>query len=189
MMIGTLKPHQTQDINMPTTEIRTIHKPYSSKRLPKRAKGQRIYVSLATFKKDLHIFDPEISTRYSNAQVVEIMSLIFKKAAERIVKKLWRMPFPNGMGLLYMKEAQVSRGPTSEGRVPKTDGEIEALLRRIRLGLRRVFLKWNKDRVRFPYMDIWTVKRSNGYFRSFLHAEVVKRAEDPTQSNYRGHIM
>lgn len=189
MTIGTRRHHQTKDSNMQSTEIRTICKPYSSKRLPKKAKGQRIYVSLATFKKDLHIFDPELSTRYTNAQVVEIMSLILKKAAERIVKKLWRMPFPNGAGLLYMKEAQISCGPTSQGRVPKTDGEIEALLRRIRLGHKRVFLKWNKDRIRLPYMDIWTAKRSNGFFRSLLHAEVVKRAEDPTQSNYRGHIM
>lgn len=167
--------------------VRMVHKKYSQKRLPKRAPGKRIYVSLATFKKDLHIFDPEMSTKYTNAQVVEIMSLIFKKAAQRIVQKLWRMPFPNGSGLLYMKEAQISKDATAKGLEPETDSEIEAFLRKIRLGLKRVFLKWNKDRIRFPYKDIWEVRRSNGYFRSLLHAEVTEKAKGP--SSYRGHII
>src|SRR5690606_4995449 len=174
----------------PDSERRVVRKNYAEqKRLPKRPPGHRLFISEYTFKKDLHIFDPEMAAKYSNAEVVAILRACFKAAANKIVKELWRMPFPNQIGSLYMKEAQVSRIGESTGGKIVTDHQIELLLRECRLGMKRVFLKWNKQGRNFPFKNVWTVKRSNGYFRSLLFDEIIDRAEDPTRKNYRGHII
>jgi hypothetical protein len=199
-----LKQPQTQGYNGATTsrfapieqpakhgtddDVRIIRKPYVSKKLSKKAPGKRVYVSTATFKKEIHHFDEMIAKKYTNTIIVAVLSAIFKKVAERIISKLWRMPFPNGVGFLYMKESQVSRTPKVS--VDKmTDTQLENILKQVRLGMRGVFLKWNKEGRRFPYKDIWTFKRSDGFFRSKLFNEILDRAEDPTRKNYRGHII
>ena len=191
--------HQTQDSNVGiagssakhqdfTAPVRVLRKPYVNKKLPKRAQGQRVYVSFSTFKKEIGSFDPEMRQLYTNKEIVAVLCLTMKKAVDRIIKKMWRMPFPNGMGLLYMKEAQRSCSELQSKGI-LNDKRMEQLMREVRLGLKRVLLKWNKERVRFSYKDIWTVKKSNGYFRSVLYSEIIERAEDPTKPNYRGHII
>lgn len=183
-MTETQKPPQIQD-----TDVFVVRKPYAQKRIPHLRSRRRLTVSLISFKKDLHIFDPDIRKRYTNQEVASVMKLIFKKVAERIIKKLWRMPFPNGVGSLYMKEAQRSNLGISTGGKLIKDTQIENLLREVRLGMRRVFLKWNKTGKRFPYRNIWRVAMSKGYFRTLKFNEIINRAEDPTRPNFRGHII
>jgi len=166
-----------------------VHKPYAEKKIYHLHTKRRLSVSLNSFKRDIYIFDADIKMRYSNRQIVSVMKLIFKKAAERIIKRLWRMPFPNGVGSLYMKEAQRSNhGKSTDGKII-TDTQIENLLREVQLGMRKVFLKWNKFGKTFPYRSIWKVSMSQGFFRSLKFNEVIDRAEDPTKKNFRGHII
>lgn len=169
------------------SNIRIIRRPYSKKRLPKVKPGKCHVVSTYLFKNDLGIFDPEMKATYTNKQIVAVMKLIFKKVVERIIIKLWQMPFPNGMGRLYMKEAQVDRRNYDDPNM--SDQTIENLLRECQLGMKGSRLKWNKEHTRFPYRDIWDASKSKGFFRSCFFNEVMSRAEDPTKKNYRGHII
>lgn len=174
---------RTQD-----SDVRVIYRPYIQKKLPKRGLGKRQVVSLVQFKNDLAVFDPEMKATYNNSQITTIMKLIFKKAAQRIISRLWQMPFPNGNGRVYMRENQIQAYTKDEtGKI--TDSSIENLMRECRTGMKRARLYWNKEHVRFPYKDIWNIKRSNGFFRSALFNEIIGRAEDPTRKNYRCHIV
>lgn len=183
------RTHQTQDSNTgiaetPDENILVTRKPYSQKRIRHTREKRRLSVSIKAFKTDLHIFDPEIRTKYSNTVITAVMKLIFKKVAERIVKKLWRMPFPNGIGSLYILEAQVT------GISMKSDSpaNLKKLLDEVHLGMKRARLKWNKQGREFPYKHIWGVKRSKGFFRSSLFSEVNDRANDQYKKSYRGHL-
>lgn len=152
-------------------------KPYSQKRLA-CIRVKKYEVSTPTFYSDLYVFDPEMKAKYNNGQVAKVLQLIFKKAAERIIKNLWRMPFPNGIGTLYMKEVQNSNATRAK-----------SLSSQVRLGMRGVRLKWNKDGRKFPYRDIWSIRMCQGFFRNLKLKEIKERSEDPTKKNYRGHIM
>jgi len=172
-----------------TDNLLVVHKPYAEKKIYHLHTKRRLSVSLNSFKRDIYIFDADIKERYTNRQIVMIMKLIFKKAAERIIKRLWRMPFPNGVGSLYMKEAQRSNhGLSTEGKIV-TDTQIENILREVQLGMRKVFLKWNKSARNFPYKGTWRVSMSQGFFRSLKFNEIIDRAEDSRKQNYRGHII
>lgn len=166
-------------------DVFVVRKKYSQKKIRHTREKRRLSVSIKAFKVDLHIFDPEMRAKYDNVMIGAVMKLIFKKAAERIIQKLWRMPFPNGYGSLYMQQAQV----TGLGeKMAETKAGRTALLNEVHYGLKRVFLKWNKLGKKLPYKHIWKVRRSCGFFRSALHTEVVTRAEDQFKPNYRGHL-
>lgn len=183
-MMIEMQRHQ----QIPDSDTRVILKPYVKKKLPKRPPGKRQIVSLYLFKKDLGVFDPEMKAIYTNRQIVAVMKLIFKKAAQRIVSKLWRMPFPNGMGRVYMKENQIATYTKDEnGRIKESS--IENLMRECQTGMKRAKLFWNREHTRFPYRDIWNIRRSEGFLRSLLFDEIITRAEDPTKKNYRCHII
>lgn len=145
-------------------------------------------MSLVSFKRDIAIFDPDLPRQYTDKQITGVMKLIFRKAAERIIKKLWRMPLPNGAGSIYMKEAQISSIGESTGGKITTDRQIEALLREVRTGMKRVFLYWNKSGRKFPYRNIWRITMSKGFFRSLKFTEIIECAED-SERKYRAHII
>lgn len=183
-MIAMQSQHQTNDSNSDADDVLVTRKPYSLKKIRHSRDKKKLSVSLKAFKTDLYIFDPEIRSKYSNTVITAVMKLIFKKAAERIIKKLWRMPFPNGFGSLYMLEAQIT------GICMKSDSptNLKKLLDEVHFGLKRVRLKWNKQGRQFPYKGIWHIRRSKGFFRSALNIEVTERAEDRFKKNYRGHL-
>lgn len=172
---------QTQDTD---DDVFVKTKLYSQKRIRHSRDKRKLSVSLESFTNDLHVFDAEIRSKYNNTVIRAVMKLIFKKAAERIVKKRWRMPFPNGFGSLYIQEAQV----TGVGMKSDSKSNLQRLLDEIYLGLKRSFLKWNKTGCDMPYRKIWKVARSLGYFRNLLTAEIIDRAEDPAKKSYRGHL-
>lgn len=158
---------------------------YSQKKIRHIHTKRRLSVSLSSFKTDLHIFDPEIREKYHNIVITAVMKLIFKKAAERVIKKLWRMPFPNGTGSIYIQQAQV----TGVGMKSESPSNLRILLNEVHLGMKRSFLKWDKTGKKFPYRKIWNIRKSKGFFRSFKFNEVLDRANDPMKKNYSGHII
>ena len=173
MTTGTQKQAQTQDTK------RVCYKPYSQKRLA-AVRSPRLEVSTPTFCNDLHIFDSEMKEKYTNKQIASVLQMIFRLAAEKIIKNLWRMPFPHGVGTLYMKEVQITN-PTKIDPVK--------LLRDLKRGMKGVRLKWNKDGRQFPYKNLWSVKASRGFFTNCKLKEIKERADDPTKKRYRAHII
>lgn len=163
---------------------------YRDKKIPKYKNRTKIYASPVLFAKDISIFDSDLAKRVDKTKIKETLSLIFKKCADRIIVDTWRMPFPNGMGNLYIKEAQISKREIhgSENEITN-DIQLINILREVRTGLKRVYLKWAKSNQRFAYKDIWAFRRSSGYFRTRLYEEIIKRAEDPTLKTYKGHII
>lgn len=187
---GTQKQVQIPGTDTDSQDILVVRKKYSQKKIwHDRSKNKGLTVSIRSFVRDVHVFDADLAARYSQQKIGLVMKRIFKKVADRIVKKLWRMPFPNGMGSLYMKEAQISSTRYLAPDQAASDAQAEQLLREVELGLKRVFLKWNKRGVRFPYMKLWRIGQSKGYFRSVKFNEIIDRAEDQTRKNYRGHII
>lgn len=175
-------PHE---INL--DEVQVIKKPYASKKIYRdNYRNKCLLVSLTDFSHDIHLFDREMAERYTSAQRIDVMKLIFKKCVLRIVKNLWRMPFPNGIGTLYMAESQKKIMTPDELR---EFNSVEKSLIDTFQGMRRVYLKWNKRGLNFIYRHIWKCNMSKGYFRSVKWEEIMSRAEDDTKKNYRAHII
>jgi len=182
------KPLQTQDIDDGKVYVAT--KPYSQKKITGRTRRARLIVSIGTFASDLYVFDADIRSRYTNAQVTAVLKSIFKKVTERIIRKLWRMPFPNGSGSLYMQQRQIVRRVRPADAPKKSlKSAMDEIMRDESYLMRRAFLKWNKTGKKMPYKDIWRVKSSAGLFRSIKYDEVIGRENDREKQDYRAHII
>lgn len=182
------KQQPIQDTNRDLVYVAT--KPYSEKSITGRTRRAQLAVSIGTFTADLYVFDEDIRNRYTNDQVSLVLKIIFKKAAEHIIKKLWRMPFPSGHGSVYMQARQNKRKYRPEGSPPRdVKLAVSAMMNDLSYELKRVFLKWNKHGKAIPYKNIWCIKACKGVFRSIKYQEISDRYNDAGKEDYRAHII
>lgn len=175
---------------LPDCEITVIQHLYSEKKrvgAQVDSKGVK-YVSLVSFGRELKHFDREMYFKHGRAGAKKVVRLMLKKCTERIVKGLWRMPFPIGLGSLYVRQKQTSSKKYATNKIRKS--QINLILAEARRGLSSLYLKWNKDGIHnhIPYKNIWRFSRSQGLISRMLFEEVYARANDPEKKNYRGHI-
>lgn len=182
--------HQKDDEQEPKDDRPVFYKPFSERPIRKKKRRSVLMVSHAEFAQDLKYFDEDLAKKLSKSDVAKILKLTFKKVAMRIIKDLWKMPFPNGVGRLYMVEKQIDISRfTKDENGNFTDNALKRVLDECEMGLKRTRIKWDKYGIRMPYNRIWQFVRSKGFFRSAKYQEVKSRAETPTKKNYRGHIV
>lgn len=171
-------------INLTREEMIEKHKrPYSKLGLDDGAiKAERIRYSWKSFNNRMTYFSRYLHLKYNRTQRNDVLKAVMEKVARKIITERWKMPFPNGLGFLFISEKGNQKYHTEVG-----DYSKNKLLREVDHGKGDLDLIWDKNGRNFKFQEVFGINKNLAFTR-MMNDEVIKRANDPTKREIRGNL-